>query len=69
MHAEVGNWMVVHGRTLDDAVREGEILEVPHPDGSPPYVVRWTDDDRQSLVFPGSDTEVFPEAPHHTDLG
>ena len=64
MHAEVGNWLVVHGRTLDDRVREGQILEVPHPDGSPPYVVRWTDDDRQSLVFPGADTELLARAPH-----
>ena len=64
MHAEVGNWLVVHGRTLDDRVREGQILEVPHPDGSPPYVVRWTDDDRQSLVFPGTDTELLGRAPH-----
>ena len=64
MHAEVGNWLVVHGRTLDDATREGQVGAVPHPDGSPPYVVRWIDDDRQSLVFPGADTEVLSRAPH-----
>ena len=64
MHAEVGNWLLVHGRRLDDPVREGQIVGVPHPDGTPPYVVRWTDDDRQSLVFPGADSEVVARAPH-----
>jgi hypothetical protein len=64
VHAQVGNWLVVHGRALDDPVREGEVVEVPHADGSPPYLVHWLDDDRLSLVFPGSDAVVVPTAPH-----
>ena len=64
MNAAVGNWLVVHGRTLDDPVREGLVVEVPHPDGSPPYLVRWLDDDRVSLVFPGPDAAVLQAAPH-----
>lgn len=64
MHAEVGNWLVVHGRHVDDAVREGLIVEVPHPDGSPPYMVHWLDEDRPSMVFPSSDATVLPERPH-----
>lgn len=64
MHATVGNWLVVHGRTLDTPVREGQVVEVPHADGSPPYVVRWTDTDRLSMVFPGPDAEVLPRPPH-----
>jgi hypothetical protein len=36
MHAQVGNWLVVHGRRLDDVQRKGQILQVGHPDGSPP---------------------------------
>jgi hypothetical protein len=62
--AEVGNWVVVHGRNLDDPVREGLVVEVPHPDGSPPYLVRWLDDDRVSLVFPGPDASLLPRARH-----
>jgi hypothetical protein len=64
MHAEVGNWLVVHGRRLDDVRRAGEIVEVAHPDGSPPYLVHWLDDERPSLVFPGSDAVVLPGRPH-----
>lgn len=65
MKAEVGNWLVVHGRTLDDPVREGLVVGVPHPDGSPPYLVRWLDDDRESMYFPGSDATVLAAAPPH----
>jgi len=64
MHAEVGNWLVIHGRALDDPVREGLVVDVPHGDGTPPYLVRWTDDDRLSLVFPGSDAELLTVTPH-----
>jgi hypothetical protein len=64
VYAEVGNWLVVHGRTLDAPTREGLIVEVPHADGSPPYVVHWLDQDRLSTVFPGPDTTVSSVAPH-----
>lgn len=64
MHAQVGNWLVVYGRTPDDPVREGLIVDIPHADNQPPYLVRWTDDDRLSLVFPGSDARVLSAAPH-----
>lgn len=64
MNAAIGNWLVIHGRTLDDPVREGVIVDVAHPDGSPPYLVRWLDDDRLSLVFPGADALVQRTAPH-----
>lgn len=66
MYAEVGNWLVVHSRSLDVPPREGVVVEVPHADGSPPYVVRWLDQDRLSTVFPGPDTTVSPGAPHAT---
>ncbi|MGY1812313.1 DUF1918 domain-containing protein [Blastococcus sp. SYSU D00820] len=65
MRAEVGNWLVVHSRRVDQVVREGRIVEVPHADGSPPYVVRWRDDDRVSVVYPGPDTEIRLAEPAH----
>jgi hypothetical protein len=49
---------------VDDGVREGLILEVPHADGSPPYVVRWLDDERSTFVFPSSDATVRSHSPH-----
>ena len=69
MYAEVGNWLVVHSRVLDAPMRIGEIVEVHHPDGSPPYVVRWTDDDQTSVVFPGSDTVVSVDRPVSATAG
>ena len=50
MHAEVGDWIVVHGPALDAPVREGQIVDVPHANHRPPYLLRWTDDDRLSLI-------------------
>nr|SBO96077.1 hypothetical protein BN4615_P5593 [Nonomuraea gerenzanensis] len=33
-------------------------MRVEHADGSPPYLVRWLDTGRESLVFPGRDARV-----------
>lgn len=56
MHAAVGDRLVV--RCLHGPNRDGEILEVRHADGTPPYVVRWSDTGHESLVFPGPDSFV-----------
>ena len=64
MHAEVGNWLIVHSRHVDEPVREGLITEVLHPDGSPPYMVRWLDEERPCMVFPSSDATVLTSRPH-----
>jgi Domain of unknown function (DUF1918) len=58
MYAKVGDRLVVHSQHLDAPVRDGEILEVEHADGSPPYLVRWADTGHESLVFPGPDATV-----------
>jgi hypothetical protein len=58
MQAKVGDRMVVHGAHVNDATRDGEILEVHGADGGPPYLVRWTDNGHESLVFPGPGTVV-----------
>ena len=58
MHAVVGDRLVVRSAHVDGPVRDGEILEVRHEDGSPPYVVRWSDTGHEALVFPGPDAEV-----------
>jgi Domain of unknown function (DUF1918) len=39
MKAEVGDWLVVTGTTVEQRDQRGEITEVRSPDGSPPYVV------------------------------
>jgi hypothetical protein len=70
MKASVGDRIVIASATLDRPVRDGRIVEVRHADGSPPYVVEWSDNGQQGLVFPGPDArvvspehEVSPEEP------
>jgi hypothetical protein len=58
MRAEVGDRLVVKGPHVGDHEREGEIVEIRHEDGSPPYVVRWSDSGQESLYFPGPDAAV-----------
>lgn len=60
MQAKVGDRLVAHGAHVDDHVREGEILEVHGADGGPPFLVRWYDNDHQTLVFPGPGMQVVP---------
>jgi hypothetical protein len=56
--ARAGDRLVVHGHHVGEPDRDAEILEVQHEDGSPPYLVRWSDSGRGGLVFPGPDAYV-----------
>lgn len=58
MFAQTGDRLVVLGHHIGDPVRDGEILEVDHEDGTPPYRVRWSDNGHEALVFPGPDAHV-----------
>lgn len=58
VHASVGDQVIIHSRHLGEPVREGEILEIRHEDGSPPYLVRWSDTGHVSLLFPGPDATI-----------
>jgi hypothetical protein len=61
MKANVGDRLHVHGRTVGDVDRVGEIIEVHGEDGAPPYLVRYPDG-HETLVFPGPDATVEAEA-------
>ncbi len=67
MHAEVGDRLVILNTHVGTPVRDGEIIEVRHADGSPPYVVRWSDTGHEALCFPGPDAHV--ERFHHEAMG
>lgn len=56
--ATVGDRLVVpsHHNGIPDRV--GEIIEVSHADGAPPYLVRWLDDGRFGLVYPPDGARV-----------
>jgi hypothetical protein len=56
LHATAGDRLVI--QSLRGPVRDAEILEVRHPDGTPPYTVRWSDTGHEALVYPGADAFV-----------
>lgn len=58
MFAAKGDRILVHSKHVGGPVRDAEVLDVRHLDGSPPYVVRWSDTGHEALYFPGSDAEV-----------
>ncbi len=55
MRAVAGDEVVVRGRHVGDADRVGVITEVRGANGSPPYLVRWSDG-HESLLMPSSGT-------------
>ncbi len=58
MKAQVGDKMVVQEHHVGEHKREGEIIEVHGPDGTPPYMVRWSDTGHEGLMFPGPDARI-----------
>ena len=59
MKANVGDWLVVKGRTTEHSDQRGLITEVHTADGSPPYVVRWLATGDVATVVPGPDAIVL----------
>ena len=59
MRAQPGDLLVVHSHTDQGAVRRAEIVTT-HANGEPPFTVRWTDDNHESVVFPGPDAQIIP---------
>jgi hypothetical protein len=66
MKASVGDRVLVKAHVLGQPARDGEVLEVHGIDGEPPYLVRWSEDGRTVLFFPGPDSVI---APASTPLG
>lgn len=58
MRAHLGDHIVIESPTTGATRRDGEIVGLHHPDGTPPYDVRWSDTDDVTLVFPGPDAHV-----------
>lgn len=58
MQATVGDRISILRHDEHGVFRDGEIIEVTNPEGSPPYYVRWSDDGHVSLFFPGPDARV-----------
>jgi hypothetical protein len=58
MQASVGDRIVIRGHSVGEVNRDGEVIAVRGPGGSPPYVVRWGDTGHETLFFPGPDASV-----------
>jgi hypothetical protein len=58
MKARTGDWIVIEPSHVGGHRRRGLVLEVRGADGAPPYRVRWSEDDQESLVFPGEGAHV-----------
>jgi hypothetical protein len=58
MIAHIGDRIVLEGLHLGDRRRVGIVTAVCHKDGAPPYRVRWLDDGRTTLIFPGTEARV-----------
>lgn len=57
MRAQVGDRLVVEGKTVDTPRQEGEVLEVQGKDGGPPFRVRWSDG-HEGVTYPGPDAHI-----------
>jgi len=60
MNGHVGDWLVVPEDPGGVHTRRGLIVAVPHADGSPPFRVRWLDDERETLLFPPPNAQLQP---------
>jgi Domain of unknown function (DUF1918) len=60
--------LILEATRVGEHRRIGVITEVRHPDGTPPYLVRWLDRDHESLVFPGPDARVEPVDPEEESI-
>lgn len=67
MFAHKGDRIVVRSQHVGGPVRDAEVLEVEHEDGSPPYRVRWSDTGHEALFFPGPDAYVDHNEQDHRD--
>jgi len=58
MKAQVGDQVVVASAQTGAPARTGTIVELRHPDGTPPYVVRWSDTGHEGVYFPRHDGRI-----------
>ncbi|GIF13933.1 DUF1918 domain-containing protein [Actinoplanes teichomyceticus] len=64
MKAHIGDRIIVAGVHVGIEKRVGVITGIEHPDGTPPYTVRWINDDHTSLFYPGPESRVEPSHRH-----
>ncbi len=63
MRAQLGDHIIIAASHIDQATRDGEVIEVRGKDGAPPYLVRWADG-RTGLLYPGPGSILRVETEH-----
>ncbi|HEY5273870.1 MAG TPA: DUF1918 domain-containing protein [Acidimicrobiales bacterium] len=58
MTAQPGDRLIIRRLDVGAPPRDGEILEVHGSNGAPPYLVRWSDDGQEGLIFPGTEATI-----------
>jgi hypothetical protein len=58
MKARIGDRLVIDGTNVGEPRRVGVVTAITHPDGTPPYTVRWLNDDHESVVVPGPTARI-----------
>ena len=53
-----GDRIIVQSGQVGGHDRDGEVLDARGPGGTPPFLVRWSDNGHVSLFFPGPDTVI-----------
>jgi hypothetical protein len=69
MRAHVGDQLILEGVHWGDPPRVGVIADLRHPDGTPPYLVRWLDTGHESVVFPGCTAQLRTATPADVHSG
>lgn len=58
MRATRGDRLIVRSNVAEEPDREAEILEVHGRNGTPPYLVRWSDTGHESRYTPTADDVI-----------
>jgi len=58
MYANVGDELIIEGHRVGEPRRIGKVEEARGDDGGPPYLVKWDDTGRSTLLFPGADCRI-----------
>ena len=58
MFATVGDELIIEGHRIGLPRRIGKVVEARGDGGGPPYLVRWDDTGRTTLLFPGADCRI-----------
>ena len=59
MEAQAGDHIEIPGTRIDHTVRKGEILEIRGREGAPPFLIKWLDNGKTALVYPGPDANIL----------